>query len=276
MKIRIIVAAIFLPIVFIIIFYLPAYAFAVAIALVCVVSAYELLRATGVKGNDRVGIYAVFSAALIPAGVYFDAGLHVFQAVVLALACLMFVEAIIVYKSKKQISFAQVVIVLFAGAVMPLMLSSLISMKNMPEGRLIVLLPIIAAFVTDAGAYFIGVFFGKKRPFILVSPQKTVEGCIGGLVAGVFSMVIYGIILAASTRHLVTFWALILYGLIGAFLTELGDLSFSLIKREYDVKDFGRLLPGHGGMLDRFDSMVFTAPAIYLLMTVIPAIVIKG
>ena len=276
MKRRIIVAAIFLPIFFIILFYLPAYAFAIVVALVCVVSAYELLRATGIKNNDRVSIYAVFSAALIPAGVYFDVSLLVFQAVILTLACLMFIEAIIAYKSKKQISFAQVVVVLFAGAIMPFMLSSLISMKNMSEGRLIVLLPVISAFVTDAGAYFAGVFFGKKRPFILVSPQKTVEGCIGGLAAGVFSMLIYGVILAAATRHLVTFWALILYGLIGAFLTELGDLSFSLIKREYDVKDFGRLLPGHGGMLDRFDSMVFTAPAIYLLMSVIPVIVVKG
>jgi len=274
LKTRIIVAAIFLPIIFIILFYLPAYAFTVTVALVCIVSAYELLRSTGVKGNDRISIYAVFSAAIIPAGVYFDAAQPVFLAVTIMLACLMFIEAIIVYKSKRQISFAQIAIVLFGGAVMPLMLSSLISMKNMPEGRLIVLLPIISAFVTDAGAYFVGVFFGKKRPFLLVSPKKTVEGCIGGLVIGAFSMVLYGIILASSTRHIVTFWALILYGFIGGFLTELGDLSFSLIKREYDVKDFGRLLPGHGGMLDRFDSMVFTAPAIYLLLTVIPAIVI--
>ena len=244
-------------------------------ALVCAVSAYELLHAIGIKGNDRICIYAVFSAVLIPIGVYFNVSELVFPAVFLVLMCLMFIEAIIVFRSKRQISFTQVLIVLFGGALIPLMLSCLISLRNMPEGRLIVLLPIISAFITDAGAYFIGVYFGKKRAFLLVSPKKSVEGCIGGLVIGTAAMIVYGMILVFTTLHEVKFWALILYGLIGGVLTELGDLAFSLIKREFDIKDYGQLLPGHGGMLDRFDSMVFTAPAIYLLIVVIPAITIR-
>ena len=275
MKRRVVVAAIFIPVLFIVLFYFPPYIFAAVVALVSSVSAYELLHAIGVKGNERVNIYAVFSAVLIPVGVYFGVTALVFLAVFIVLMCLMFVEAVIVFRTKRQISFAQILIVLFAGALIPLALSSLISMKNMPEGRLIVLLPIISAFITDAGAYFIGVYFGKRRPFILVSPKKTVEGYIGGLAIGTVAMLIYGVILVFTTLHRVTFWALIVYGLVGGVLTELGDLAFSLIKREYDVKDYGRLLPGHGGMLDRFDSMVFTAPVIYLLMTVIPAITIR-
>ena len=275
MKRRIAVAVIFVPILFVVLFFLPPYVFAAVVALICAVCAYELLHAIGMKGHERAGIYTVFSAVLIPVGVYFDITALVFTAVSLVLLCLMFVEAILVYKSKKQISLAQILIVVLAGALIPLMLSSLISLKNMREGRLIVLLPIISAFITDAGAYFIGVFFGKKRPFLLVSPKKTVEGCIGGLATGTFAMMVYGVILVFTTLHQVAFWALLLYGVIGGVLTELGDLAFSLIKREYDVKDYGRLLPGHGGMLDRFDSMVFTAPAIYLLMAVIPAVTIR-
>jgi len=275
LKRRIAVAVIFVPILFVVLFFLPPYVFAAVVALICAVCAYELLHAIGVKGHERAGIYTVFSAVLIPVGVYFDITALVFTAVSLVLLCLMFVEAILVYKSKKQISLAQILIVVLAGALIPLMLSSLISLKNMREGRLIVLLPIISAFITDAGAYFIGVFFGKKRPFLLVSPKKTVEGCIGGLATGTFAMMVYGVILVFTTLHQVAFWALLLYGVIGGVLTELGDLAFSLIKREYDVKDYGRLLPGHGGMLDRFDSMVFTAPAIYLLMAVIPAVTIR-
>jgi len=275
LKRRVVVAAIFIPVLFIVLFYFPPYIFAAVVALISSVSAYELLHAIGAKGNERVNIYAVFSAVLIPVGVYFDVTTPVFLAVLIVLMCLMFIEAVIVFRTKRQISFAQILIVLFAGALIPLALASLISMKNMPEGRLIVLLPIISAFITDAGAYFIGVYFGKKRPFLLVSPKKTVEGYIGGLAIGTVAMLIYGVILVFTTLHRVTFWALIVYGLVGGVLTELGDLAFSLIKREYDVKDYGRLLPGHGGMLDRFDSMVFTAPVIYLLMTVIPAITIR-
>jgi len=273
-KERIIVAAICLPFLFIILFFLPSYVFAALVALICAISAYELQTAIWGEGNIRVCIYAAFSAALIPIGAYFEVGDMVFQAVFLVLMCLLFVEAIPVFRSKRQISFAKILVTLFGGTLIPLMLSSLVSLKTMPEGRLLVLLPVISAFLTDAGAFFTGRFLGKRRAFPLISPKKTVEGCIGGLAVGIAAMVIYGVILVLTTFHGVVFWALILYGLIGGALTILGDLAFSLVKREYNIKDYGRLLPGHGGMLDRFDSMIFTAPAIYLLMSVIPAIII--
>jgi phosphatidate cytidylyltransferase len=275
-KERIIVAAVCLPFLFIILFFLPSYIFAALVALICAISAYELQTSIFGRGNIRICIYTTFSAALIPIGAYFNIGALVFQAVSLILMSILFVEAIIVFKTKRTITFSGILIALFGGALIPLMLSSLVSLKSMPEGRLLVLLPVISAFLTDAGAYFAGMLFGKRKAFPLISPKKTVEGCIGGLVVGVASMVIYGIIIVFTSLHAVTFWALILYGLIGGVLTELGDLAFSLIKREYNIKDYGRLLPGHGGMLDRFDSMVFTAPAIYLLMSVIPAIVIRN
>jgi len=245
------------------------------VSIICAISAYELQTAIGGKGNDRICIYTAFSAALIPIGAYFDIAMLVFPAVFLVLMSIMFVEAIIVFRTKRQISFARILITLFGGTLIPLMMSSLVSLKNMPEGRLFVLLPVLSAFLTDAGAYFVGIFFGKRKAFPLVSPKKTVEGCIGGLAVGSAAMLIYGAILIYTTYHDVVFWALILYGIIGGVLTELGDLAFSFIKREYDVKDYGHLLPGHGGMLDRFDSMVFTAPAMYLLVMVIPAILVN-
>ena len=275
MKTRIIVAVIFLPLIFIVMFFLPPYVLTGLVSLICAISAYELLRAIWGKENDRIRIYATFAAALIPIGAYFGISGLVFPAVFLVLMCLMFLEAIFAFKTIRKITFSQILIALFAGTLIPLMLSSLISLKLMPEGRLFVLLPVISAFLTDAGAYFTGKAIGKRQAFPLVSPKKTVEGCIGGLAVGTAVMVIYGVILVFTTYYGVVFWALLLYGFIGAVFTELGDLTFSLIKREYDVKDYGRLLPGHGGMLDRFDSMIFTAPAMYLLMMVIPAIVVS-
>ena len=278
MKERIIVAAVCLPVLFIILFFLPSYVFAALVAIICAISAYELQTAIGAKGNERISIYAAFSATLIPIGAYFETyfGIKalVFIAVFLVLMSLMFLEAIIVFRTKRQTSFTQILVTLFSGTLIPLMLSTLVSLKSMPEGRLLVLLPVISAFLTDAGAYFGGVLFGKHRAFPFVSPKKTIEGYIGGLIVGTASMALYGVILLYTSLHGIVFWALILYGIIGAVFTELGDLAFSFIKREYNIKDYGHLLPGHGGMLDRFDSMVFTAPAIYLLMSVIPAIVV--
>ena len=274
MKARIIVAAIFLPLIFIMLFFLPSYVLTGVVSIVCAISAYELLRAIGGKENDRVRIYTTFAAALIPIGAYFEVTALVFPAVLLVLMCFLFLEAILAFKTIRKISFSQILIALFAGALIPLMLSSLVSLKLMPEGRLLVLLPFISAFLTDAGAYFSGMAFGKRKAFPLVSPKKTVEGCIGGMVTGTAVILIYGFVLFATTLHGIVFWALIIYGVAGAAITQLGDLSFSLIKREYNIKDYGRLLPGHGGMLDRFDSMVFTAPAMFLLVSTIPAIIV--
>lgn len=275
MKNRIIIAAIFIPLLFIVMFYLPPYVLAAVVALVCAVSAYELQHAIDGKKNDRISIYTVFSAVLIPVGTYFEAGAPVFMGVSLVLMCLMFVEAIIAFGTIRKITFTQILTTLFGGALIPLMLSSLISLKNMPEGRLFVLIPVISAFITDGGAYFTGVFLGKRKAFPRISPKKTVEGCVGGLVIGTASIIIYGVVLVFTTFHIVTFWALLLYGIIGAVLTELGDLAFSLVKREFNIKDYGKVLPGHGGMLDRFDSMIFAAPAIYLLVILIPAIAVR-
>ena len=93
---------------------------------------------------------------------------------------------------------------------------------------------------------------------------------MGGLVSGVLVMLIYGLILSLCGMH-ISIWRIALYGVLGAAVTELGDLAFSLIKREHGIKDYGSLLPGHGGMLDRFDSMVFAAPMLYVLVALLPA-----
>ena len=273
MKTRIIAAVIFVPIIFIVLYFLPAYVLAGVISLICAISAYELLHAIGGKQNERVRIYAVFAAVIIPIGAYFQLTYIIFPAVLLCLMSLLFFEAIIGYRTIRKISFAQILTTLFAGTLIPLMLSSLVNLKMMPEGHLLVLIPIISAFVTDGGAYFTGLKMGKKKVFPLVSPQKTIEGCIGGLIIGTLAVLIFGVVIVFSTYHLVVFWALFIYGIVGAVLSQLGDLAFSLIKREFDVKDYGQLIPGHGGMLDRFDSMIFAAPAIHLLVVLMPGIV---
>ena len=84
-------------------------------------------------------------------------------------------------------------------------------------------------------------------------------------------MAVYGLILTFAAGLPVSFWALVLYGAVAGIVTELGDLAFSLVKREFSIKDYGNLIPGHGGILDRFDSMVFAAPVLYLLVVLAPA-----
>ena len=175
--------------------------------------------------------------------------------------------------AQKKLKFRHIPIALAAGILIPYMLSALISLRTLPYGHLFVLLPIVAAFLTDSGAYFVGVTVGKTKAFPTISPNKTVEGYIGGIITGIVGMLIYGIILSYTTPLTIVYTALIIYGILGAIMTELGDLTFSLIKRKCGIKDYGKLIPGHGGAMDRFDSMTFAAPTMYLLMLVLPAII---
>ena len=272
MRNRILVAVVFLPVLFVVLFFLPPYALAVLLVIVCAISSYELLHAIGAKESKMVTAYAIVSAAIIPVGAYFAVGEFVFAAVFLALLCVVFAEAIMVFKTDKHITFEQIMTTVFAGVLIPILLSSLVRLRNMPEGHVLVFLPFLSAFITDAGAYFTGIFLGKHKAFPFISPKKTVEGYIGGLAIGTAVIILYGVLLKNVTDFEIRYWALIVYGVVGAVFTELGDLAFSFIKREYDLKDYGSLLPGHGGMLDRFDSMVFAAPAMYLMVQVLPAV----
>jgi phosphatidate cytidylyltransferase len=125
--------------------------------------------------------------------------------------------------------------------------------------------------LTDAGAYFVGVFYGKHRGITQVSPNKSREGYVGGVLSGALFLLMYGLILQNFAHLSVSLPAMAVYGLLGSGVTELGDLSFSFIKRQYGIKDYGDLLPGHGGMLDRFDSMIFAAPMLLILVEIYPA-----
>jgi phosphatidate cytidylyltransferase len=270
MKKRIAVAVIFVPLLFVILFFLPPIALTITVALIAGISSFELLRSVNAAQNVGIYVYAAAAAALIQFGVWLGIGVVVFRTVMFLLTALLFLEAILAYHSERRITLAQIAVVLFAGAVIPYFLSTLINLRILENGKYYALLPFVAAFVSDGGAYFAGVFLGKHKMAPYVSPKKTVEGCVGGLVSAVIAMVVYGLILQTAGLH-VNILIMTLYGLLGSVVTQLGDLAFSLIKREYGVKDYGNLLPGHGGMLDRFDSMVFAAPAVYMLVLLLPA-----
>ena len=134
-----------------------------------------------------------------------------------------------------------------------------------------VFLPILLPFVVDAGAMFVGMFLGKHPFAPVLSPKKTVEGSVGGLIVGVGITLLYGLVFHFITDVEVNYYFLAVYGILGGVITEVGDLAFSYVKRNRKIKDFGHILPGHGGVLDRFDSVIFCAPLIELLIQWLPA-----
>ncbi|MGI5963151.1 MAG: phosphatidate cytidylyltransferase [Lawsonibacter sp.] len=270
---RILVAVVLAPLFFVVLFFLPPIWLTVLMSAICALASFELLRATRVAHHSGMYIYTAIAAALIPICCHFFDGYGGWQirAVSLLLLSTLFLLAIRLYGTERAIGFEQIMVCLFGGLMIPLSMSALIVLKEMNHGRFLVLLPVISAFLTDAGAYFAGVFLGKHRGITKVSPNKSLEGYIGGVVAGALFMMLYGVALKTFWNVDVSFPVLALWGLLGSAVTELGDLSFSLVKREYGIKDYGTILPGHGGMLDRFDSMIFAAPMLLLLVETLPA-----
>jgi phosphatidate cytidylyltransferase len=123
----------------------------------------------------------------------------------------------------------------------------------------------IGAWMTDTGAYFVGVLFGKHKLIPKVSPKKTVEGAFGGVLGCIIGFVLYGVIVQLISGVTVNYLAMIVVAAVISVISQFGDLVASYIKREREIKDFGFIFPGHGGVLDRFDSIIAVAPTIYFI-----------
>lgn len=269
---RIIVAVIFVPLLLWVMLFLPTILWAVVISFIAAMAAFELLRATGEgKLTAPMQVLTVLSATLIPFGAWCGAGVVVGCVCTFVVMLVSFWCAIRAYQEgESTLGLYHVLLTIFGGGVIPMALSALVVLQGMEHGRYLVLLAVILNFITDGAAYFGGVFLGKHRGITKVSPNKSLEGYITGVIGGAAFAALYGLFMGAMDHCEVALLPLALCGLLGALVTELGDLAFSFIKRQYGVKDYGHLLPGHGGMLDRFDSMIFCGPVVLFILTYLP------
>lgn len=143
----------------------------------------------------------------------------------------------------------------------------LVLIDQMEHGQILIWYTIFSAWGTDTFAYFTGKAIGKHK-FSKVSPKKSIEGCIGGTIGAVVLMLIYTYFINKNLNLEITYTYIIGMGIILSILGQIGDFAASSIKRFVDVKDYSNLIPGHGGMLDRIDSLIFLAPFAYILLSI--------
>ncbi len=269
MKARLLVAAVGIPLLLVILFLCPTIVTALTLSALSAIGTREFLKTTGLVTHVRMLIYSMVMAFLVPFWSYYGSPILPFAIAVLVLGLTLFSEALAAYPA---VRFEGVTACLFAALAIPLCLSSIVRIQIGEFGRHYVLVPIMIPFLADAGAYFAGYFFGKHKMAPVLSPQKTVEGAVGGVLTGVLSMVIYGLVMQFGFHCHVQYGFAVLYGLLGATVSAVGDLSFSLVKRETGIKDYGTLFGAHGGVLDRFDSVIFAAPVVELLILLLPVL----
>ena len=267
---RIISGAVFTVVLALLFFFAPVMVTAIAVAILCAVASFELLHTTGLVKNIRIKIYSAMMAVLVVLWGYFGCSYAMLLLGVLAYSALLFGELLI---SSGKTPVAQIAYAYLSGIVIPLLLGSLLRIRMWDNGQLLLLIPFIMAYCSDTGAYFVGVCFGKHKMCPNISPKKSWEGFVGGIVVAILGMMLYVFILTKATSLHVNYYLAFLYGLIGALGSVFGDLTMSVIKRQTGIKDYGKLIPGHGGILDRFDSVLITAPLTEAFMLLLPMVV---
>ncbi len=271
MKTRIIVAVVGIPILFLIIFLAPVWALGILVGVIAGRSAWELLRCAEHDMPRRMRWVTSICAGLVPlASVFFPAG-RVYELSLFVLFVYVFCELMLTFRRETPMALETATVTLLAGGIMPVLISAIVRLGLREHGPVYVVLPFVTAFSCDAGAYFAGLAFGKLKITPHLSPNKTLEGCIGGFLSAIVFQLLYGLILRAADFE-VNLAVMAVYGFLGALACQLGDLCFSAIKRLCGVKDYGTMIPGHGGMLDRFDSMFWVAALTEFLVAWVPAI----
>lgn len=251
---------------------LPPVVLAVALSVLASIATYELITPTKlVKNKLLLNISTVISLAFgilhCIAPVVFKEQISLMMLSVVVIICIIALFAALL-RHHDSITFSDITITFFASIVVPAMLLSLWRIFSMQGGKFLVLMPLVAAWGSDTCALFAGMAFGKHKLAPVISPKKTVEGAVGGVIGAILLMLLVTFIFNNYANLQINYVSAAILGGLGAVVGQIGDLSFSIIKRQTGIKDYGKLFPGHGGVLDRFDSVIFVAPLAELVLRV--------
>lgn len=241
------------------IIYAGGYVTGAAMLLLSLGGVFELLRVYKLH-KSAVGYIAYAFTIAYYGLICFDREGHVVMLVIAYLIAILTAYVLTFPKLKDRDVMVAFVSVFYVS----IMLSFVYQIREMEYGGGFVVLIFICSWINDTFAYFTGVTMGKHKMCPKLSPKKSIEGLIGGLAGATVVGALYGIFFQSKVyclKNCPLIFAIV--GLLGAGVAVIGDLTASGIKRNNDVKDYGTLIPGHGGVLDRFDSMIFTAPMIY-------------
>ncbi len=257
----------------------------IVMALISIAALTEFLKATSVLNNkSRLPltiisyIFCVAMAIEIIEGgnLYQMKSLTVFAndygyliAVIMVYIIISFVAMVL---NHKNISFNEVSASVVGNIYITVSLMHLYLIRILPDGKFYIWLPFLIAWLTDTFAYFTGFFIGKHKLIPSVSPKKTIEGSIGGIFGAVLIVALFQFVCFKFFDFKPNYVKGVIVAVVCSIASQFGDLAASCIKREHNVKDFGSIMPGHGGVLDRFDSVIYISPIVFVALNFIKII----
>lgn len=272
MKTRVITSAVGLVVLFAVMALFDTFVFNVVIAAICLLAIHEVFKAF--RFEKAAYIYWGFVPYTL---LVMFSDFHMVRICMLPASYIFALYLVLcVIGNSKSINYAKLGGMVLFSCIIMFCFYSLIYLKQLLpratygyDALYFIFLILGFAWGGDSAAYFAGRAFGKHKLAPVVSPKKTVEGAVGGVVGGAVLVLIAAVIMNRTLDLGMPLWSAVVLGAVGAVLGEIGDLSFSVIKRQTGIKDYGHIFPGHGGVLDRFDSVLFVAPFAELLFRII-------
>ena len=263
----------------------------IAIAFISALAVFEVIKALELSDRWYITVPSMTAAVLVQFCEFQQANIFIYSAFTACIFCALL-------RHHREITFKEMAVVYSMVVLIPLALQTIVLVRTLSDqhGMFYALVCVFSAWIPDAGAFFAGKLFGKHKLCPEISPKKTVEGLIGGVLSSVIILQLVGLIFTYGIyggERQANWLSLLIIGFFGAFVSVLGDLFFSVIKIICDlmirrpprstlipyttlfrshIKDFGSVIPGHGGILDRFDSVIFTAPFVYMVTMLLPIV----
>ena len=248
----------------------------IALAIFSLFATFEVFRVIGVYKKWAIAVPAYLISFASPLfthqmflGTDFKKTDYILIVVALIFVYMLYIMGAAVF-SKGSLTVSTIAKAFLTFAYVVVSFTSLSLIRYIEYGNVNLFLIFIAAWGCDTFAYFTGYLFGKHKLIPDISPKKTVEGAIGGVISAIILFVVYGVIIEAITDANANYLVLAISGFVLSIVSQIGDLIASLIKREHGVKDYSNLLPGHGGIMDRFDSILAVATPLIAICMVFP------
>ncbi len=237
----------------------PVQILGIALSLIAAIGIYEIYKAFSIKRHIPLLILSmllplVFISASYIQPIYMN--VYIYLILVVAVATML--------KNHESFSSKDLSAAVFYPLIIATAFGVVYCLRNMEYGIWKMCLPFVAAWSSDTFAYFTGKFLGKHKLCEKLSPKKTIEGAIGGVFGAVIVILIYTYFCPSDSNYIFA----ALYAICASVVSQMSDIFFSCIKRENGIKDFGNLMPGHGGVMDRFDSLILTAPLTFFFLLI--------
>ncbi|MEE1185775.1 MAG: phosphatidate cytidylyltransferase [Acutalibacteraceae bacterium] len=274
MKTRVISAIIAIALLIIVLVFSSTVVLPIALALLGLIAVYEIFNVSKATNNIILLVSSALYVIATPVITYISGSMTHLNVLALFIYLMLFAVSMLMYFNKINITrsfFSVVLVIMFAFS-----MSACVELINKEKYAYYFVIAAICAWITDTAALFVGKYFGSKKLAPVLSPNKTVEGAIGGVVFCVLISVLYSLFytlfLSTDVSKVPNFVSIIFIPLAASVMGIIGDLFFSAIKRFFKIKDYGNIMPGHGGVLDRFDSFIFTSSFIAIIVRYIPLI----